>query len=33
MMDPAGRELIVRLQLGAAILLTLIVWASFVWFK
>jgi succinate dehydrogenase / fumarate reductase, cytochrome b subunit len=33
MMDPAGRELIVRLQLGAAILLTLIVWASFVLFK
>ncbi len=33
MMDPAGRELAVRLQLGAAVLLTLIVWASFVWFK
>jgi succinate dehydrogenase / fumarate reductase, cytochrome b subunit len=33
MMDPAGRELAVRLQLGASILLTLIVWASFVWFK
>ena len=33
MMDPAGRELAVRLQLGASILLTLLVWASFVWFK
>jgi len=32
-MDPAGREMIVRLQLGASILLTLIVWAVFVWFK
>lgn len=32
-MDPAGRELIVRLQLGASIALTLIVWAIFVWFK
>lgn len=32
-MDPAGRELIVRLQLGASILLTLLVWAVFVWFK
>ena len=33
MMDPAGRELAVRLQLGASILLTLLVWAIFVWFK
>jgi len=33
MMDPAGRELAVRLQLGASIILTLLVWAIFVWFK
>lgn len=33
MMDPAGRELIVRLQLAASILLTLVAWAVFVWFK
>ena len=32
-MDPAGRELLVRLQLGASILLTLVVWSIFVWFK
>lgn len=32
-MDPVGRELLVRLQLGASILLTLIAWAIFVWFK
>ena len=32
-MDPAGRELIVRLQLGASIVLTLAAWAIFVWFK
>lgn len=32
-MDPMGRELLVRLQLGASILLTLFVWAVFVWFK
>lgn len=32
-MDPVGRELAVRLQLGASILLTLAVWAIFVWFK
>lgn len=32
-MDPVGRELLVRLQLGASILLTLVVWAIFVWFK
>ena len=32
-MDPAGRELIVRIQLGTSIPLTLIVWAIFVWFK
>jgi succinate dehydrogenase / fumarate reductase cytochrome b subunit len=32
-MDPAGRELAVRIQLGASILMTLIIWAIFVWFK
>ena len=32
-MDPAGRELIVRAQLGASIFLTLAAWAIFVWFK
>lgn len=32
-LDPKGREAIVRLQLGAAVLLTLAVWAFFVWFK
>jgi succinate dehydrogenase / fumarate reductase cytochrome b subunit len=32
-MDPAGRETIVRIQLAASILLTLLVWAIFVWFK
>jgi len=32
-MDAAGRELLVRLQLGASVALTLIVWAVFVWFK
>ena len=32
-MDPAGRELAVRLQLGAAVLLTLAAWSIFVWFK
>jgi succinate dehydrogenase / fumarate reductase cytochrome b subunit len=32
-MDPAGRELLVRLQLGASVALTLVVWAIFVWFK
>ena len=32
-MDPAGRELIVRLQLGGSILLTLGAWELFVWFK
>lgn len=31
-MDPAGRELIVRLQLAASIVLTLAAWAVFVWF-
>ena len=30
-MDPAGRELIVRLQLAASILLTAAVWALWVW--
>ena len=32
-MDPAGRELIVRIQLAASILLTLALWAILVWFK
>jgi succinate dehydrogenase / fumarate reductase cytochrome b subunit len=32
-MDPTGRETIVRIQLAASILLTLAVWAIFVWFK
>jgi succinate dehydrogenase / fumarate reductase cytochrome b subunit len=32
-MDANGRELAVRIQLGASILVTLIVWAIFVWFK
>lgn len=32
-MDPVGRETLVRVQLGASIALTLIVWAIFVWFK
>ena len=32
-MDPMGRETIVRIQLAASILLTLAVWAIFVWFK
>ena len=32
-MDPTGREAIVRIQLAASILLTLAVWAIFVWFK
>lgn len=31
MMDPVGRELIVRLQVGGAIILTLAAWAIFVW--
>lgn len=30
-MDPAGRELIVRIQLAGSILLTLIAWALWVW--
>jgi succinate dehydrogenase / fumarate reductase cytochrome b subunit len=32
-MDPVGREIIVRIQLASSILLTLAVWAIFVWFK
>lgn len=32
-MDPAGRELIVRLQLGGSILLTLGAWALWIWGK
>jgi succinate dehydrogenase / fumarate reductase cytochrome b subunit len=31
MLDPDGRELIVRLQVAASILLTLAAWALFVW--
>ena len=30
-MDPAGREIIVRIQLAGSILLTLIAWALWVW--
>lgn len=33
MMDPAGRELIVRLQLGVAIVFTVLAWALWVWLK
>jgi succinate dehydrogenase / fumarate reductase cytochrome b subunit len=32
-LDPVGRELIVRAQLAASILLTLAVWAVFVWLR
>jgi succinate dehydrogenase / fumarate reductase cytochrome b subunit len=31
MLDPAGREIIVRIQVVSSILLTLLVWALFVW--
>ena len=31
MMDPAGRELLVRLQIGGSVLLTLGAWALWVW--
>jgi succinate dehydrogenase / fumarate reductase cytochrome b subunit len=31
MLDPAGRELIVRVQVIASVLLTIAVWALFVW--
>lgn len=33
MMDPAGRELIVRLQLGVAIAFTVLAWVLWVWLK
>jgi succinate dehydrogenase / fumarate reductase cytochrome b subunit len=33
MMDPAGREFIVRAQLAASILLTLLAWGLWVWLK
>ena len=33
LLDPVGREWIVRLQWAASILLTLTAWAIFVWFK
>ncbi len=32
-LDPVGREVIVRIQLAASILLTLGAWAIFVWFQ
>ena len=32
-LDPVGRELLVRIQLGASILLTIGAWALYVWFK
>jgi succinate dehydrogenase / fumarate reductase cytochrome b subunit len=32
-LDANGREMIVRVQVAASILLTLAVWAIFVWFK
>lgn len=32
-LDPAGRELIVRAQVAGSALLTLAVWAFFVWLK
>lgn len=32
-LDPAGRELIVRINLGLSIVLALGAWAIFVWFK
>ncbi|MDO8360922.1 MAG: succinate dehydrogenase, cytochrome b556 subunit [Devosia sp.] len=32
-LDPAGRELLVRINLGLSIVLTLAAWALFVWFK
>lgn len=32
-LDAPGREIIVRIQLAISILLTLAVWAIFVWFK
>jgi succinate dehydrogenase / fumarate reductase cytochrome b subunit len=32
-LDPSGRELMVRLNLGLSIVLTLGAWALFVWFK
>ena len=31
MLDPAGREVIVRIQVVSSILLTLLVWTLFVW--
>jgi len=33
MLDPAGREIITRIQFGLSILLTLGAWAIFVWFQ
>jgi len=33
LLDPVGREWIVRIQWAASILLTLAAWAIFVWFK
>ena len=33
MMDPAGRELIVRLQLGGSAAFTILAWVLFIWLK
>jgi succinate dehydrogenase cytochrome b subunit len=33
LMDPAGRETLVRVQLAASIILTLVAWGLWVWFK
>ena len=33
LLDPAGRELITRIQFGLSVVLTLGAWALFVWFK
>lgn len=33
LLDPAGRELVTRIQFAASILLTLAAWALFVWFR
>jgi succinate dehydrogenase / fumarate reductase cytochrome b subunit len=33
LMDPAGRELIVRLQLAGGIILTIVAWGLWVWLK
>jgi succinate dehydrogenase cytochrome b subunit len=33
LMDPAGREMIVRVQLAASIILTLLAWGLWVWYR